>query len=70
MDRFIQILSVRRLAVARLRRLIAPLLEIGRCVWRVDPAPNDPVLRGQRAGPLAAGVLIYAPLVRHSRRIG
>ncbi len=24
--------------------------------------PNDPVLRGQRAGPLAAGVLIYAPL--------
>jgi hypothetical protein len=21
-----------------------------------DPAPNDPVLRGQRAGPLAAGV--------------
>src|SRR5713101_4168940 len=35
--------------------IILRLVALG--VWRVDPAPNDPVLRGQRAGPLAAGVL-------------
>ena len=38
------------------------------CVWRVDPAPSDPVLLAAKAGAAGGGCALMCTLGRYSRR--
>jgi hypothetical protein len=40
------------------------------CIWRVDPAPNDPVLRGAKGGAVGGGRALMSTFMQVSRRNG
>jgi hypothetical protein len=45
-------------------------LQAALCVWRDDPTPNDPVLRGAKGGAVGGGRALMRTFMQVSRRNG